>query len=287
MVAVLSAFHDDFFNPEPSGSLGDGGSDGLAERSTICYACFGSRGRHDSERDTRSKLEGDFTRARTSYPSFNTWRFITNVRTGPECGAALAAIQQEHGPDTERPITAAVWKPQDLWTRVVSRLPLEDLNNIFPGAPGVSNVELEDMVPLLETLSTHQLGLDVGSGIRPVPVLKMDYNAVPEVNRIEFNEGRRHADRIDDWYRAQSDPEAYDRNASAFREIYSGHRQVAERPGDLLERVYISLGGANFRLDGSRANAVYAVSSYFFDACHIFEEPPQSYRVGDPSAFAD
>ena len=42
-----------------------------------------------------------------------------------------------------------------------------------------------------------------------------------------------------------------------------------------MEQIYIAVGGSDFRLDQSRANAVYAIASYFFDSCDIFEAVPE------------
>jgi len=65
VTAVLSRLHDDFINPSPAGTLGDGGCDGLAEAGDIIYACYGSRAQRDAERKLRAKMERDFARAST------------------------------------------------------------------------------------------------------------------------------------------------------------------------------------------------------------------------------
>lgn len=45
-----------------------------------------------------------------------------------------------------------------------------------------------------------------------------------------------------------------------------------------MERIYVSLGGADFRYDDELANAVYAVTAFFFDECDIFEAPPADWE---------
>ncbi|MGY5884665.1 ABC-three component system protein [Modestobacter lacusdianchii] len=284
---VLSFFHDDFDNPVPTGSLGDGGSDGLAEAGTICYACYGSVAQTKVEEKLTAKIKSDFARALSSYPSFNAWRFITNVPVGPIATKALIELKSKHENDSTRPIAVRHWTVEKFWFDVVSKLAPDRLAQVFPGLPGTANVQLADLIPLLEALGSTAVAPGTVGSIRPVPVEKMDYNGLSVAKQLEFNAGRLSAASIDTWFAEVSDPELYDRQAGRFREIYLTHRAVSKQPEDILERIYASLGGTNFRFDNSRANAVYAVTSYFFDACHIFEEPPASYKVGDPGAFAD
>ncbi len=102
----------------------------------------------------------------------------------------------------------------------------------------------------------------------------MDFNNLPTGSRLEFNSGRLMAPRIDKWYAEASDPGLLDAHGERFREIYLGARDVTTEAVEILERVYVAVAGANFRMDAKRANAAYAVVSYFFDSCHIFETPP-------------
>lgn len=284
---VLEFFHDDFTNPVPAGSRGDGGSDGLAEAGTICYACYGSRAIRDVDRKLKDKLESDFARAYDVYKSFKDWRFLTNVAMGTESLKALNALQAKHENDPTRPVALRHWSIEKFWFEVASRLSVDRLNHIFPGRPGIANVELADLIPLLEALGSDDLATLTTGTIGAVPFEKMDYNGLPAATKMEFNAGRVAAPRIDQWFSEVSDPELYDRQAARFKEIYKAQLAITRRPEDILERMYVSLGGSNFRYEHARANAVYAVTSYFFDACHIFEEPPVGYRVGDPGAFAD
>jgi hypothetical protein len=51
---------------------------------------------------------------------------------------------------------------------------------------------------------------------------------------------------------------------------------------------YEALGGGSFRRLTSRANAVYAITVFFFDSCDIFEAPPiEQVRGGELDAVAD
>jgi len=271
---ILGRFHDDFTNPSPAGALGDGGCDGLADAGTILYACYGQRPARNAERELRTKLVGDFTRGRDCWTTFLTWRFVTNAPVGPETLKAFTALQQQHGEGTQRPLTMRIWRPETLWTEVVSTLAPQVLDELYPGAPGIENLELVDLLPLLDALGQSDDAEDIVASIHPVPPDKMDFNNLPTGSRLEFNSGRLMAPRIDKWYAEASDPGLLDAHGERFREIYLGARDVTTEAVEILERVYVAVAGANFRMYAKRANAAYAVVSYFFDSCHIFETPP-------------
>lgn len=278
--SVLTRYHDDYVNPTPAGTLGDGGCDGLADSGMILYACYGSRAKKDTERKLREKIAGDFTRGVGSWSSFTVWRFVTNAPAGPECVKQITQLQTTHGPGTGRPIAIRLWNPEKLWIEVLSGFSADLLDQLFPGAPGVVNVELSDLIPLLDALGDGALSRDEGLDIRPVPVGKVEFNKLPDLNQFELNSGRTLATRIDSWFAQSSNPDLHDIQAARFRAIYEENKKVVADPGPLLERIYIAVGGSDFRLDNTRANAVYAVVAYFFDECHIFEEPPANFLLG-------
>ncbi|WP_157183753.1 ABC-three component system protein [Nocardia takedensis] len=289
VTGVLARFHDDFINPAPTGTFGDGGCDGLAEAGTIAYACYGQRPGRNAETELAKKIRDDFDRAHREWRTFHTWRFVTNAPYGPKAGEVLTELQQTHGAHPVRPVRIRLFDTDKLWTDVVSTLDIDVLNDLFPGVPGAANVELRDLIPLLDKLGTVDSATYVADTIRPVPPDKMEFNALPESSRVEFNSGRLLAPRISEWYAGASDPALADSHGERFRALYRGARAVTTRPAEILERLYVGLAGSDVRMDATRANAAYAVVSYFFDSCHIFEEPPSPFPVSGeevPSAVA-
>ena len=286
VTTVLAHVHPGFLNPDPAGSLGDGGSDGLAEGGSILYACYGARPIRNAERELRRKLEHDFARALEKWPDFSKWRFVTNATVGPAATKFIADMQRAHGHRSARPIELEVWKPDRLWTDGVAKLDATQLDQLFPGVPRAANVELADVVALLDALDDGPAP-ELLNSIRPVPPTKMVWNALSGPARFEFNEGRLSHPRIDEWFVQQVNPDLRDRLGLRFRKVYEGHRSLNADARDVLERLYVSVGGSDFRFDSRRANAVYAVTSYFFDSCDIFEEPPADYSGGPLLAAAD
>lgn len=284
VTTALGRFHDDFTNPTPAGTLGDGGCDGLADAGQILYACYGQRPGRNAERETQGKITSDFARGRDSWPTFSTWRFVTNAPIGPETLKTFTDLQQQHTASSARPLEMRIWKPDDIWNEIISRLPFKVLNELFPGVPGIENLELSDLLPLLESLGHAPEDADTGAAIEPVPPSKMDFNKLALGSRLEFNNGRLMAPRIDRWYAENSDPGLYDAHGGRFAGIYHSIREAVSEPSEVLERIYVAVAGPNFRMDARRANAAYAVVSYFFDSCHIFEMPPEGWESSDAAA---
>lgn len=271
---MLAELHPGLLNPRPTGSLGDFGCDGITYMGDIVYACFGYiQGR--GERELSKKIGSDFERAVDLWPSFTTWRFVTNAGPGPLSTAVLLELRRNHAPTATRPVCIEMWNEHEMWQKCGAQLEFDQLNKLFPGVPEAADIQLAEIAPLLEQLGeSSSIPIDVGREISPVPVLKMDYNKIGSATRYEFQGGREHAQRIETWYSNQTDPTLRDRHAKRFRGIYE---KTVVNGDDAIESLYIALAGANFRLRPERANAAYAVTAYFFDECDIFEVPPSGW----------
>lgn len=276
---VLARLHSDYLNPAPMGTLGDGGCDGLANNGEILYACYGQRASTKLDQKTKEKLESDFARALFSWSSFTTWRFVTNASVGPMPINSLLTLQNRHGPKSSRPLTLEIWKaPEDFWWKAVNKLNRDQLDEVIPGVPHALNVELDDLVDLIESLEVaDETPQEQLKTIASVPPSKMDYNGLPKTTRAEFNEGRLLSRRIDEWFNRHADPTLRDMKARSFRCIYEEAKKSSTDVREIVRRIYGALGGQDFDMSTKRANAVYAVTAYFFDSCDIFEKPPSEY----------
>lgn len=282
VTALLARLHSDFLNPTPMGSHGDGGCDGLAENGSILYACYGQRATTGIDQKTKDKLESDFARAIACWDDFSTWRFVTNAPCGRLVTESILKLRKQHAPDTNRPITIEIWDVDKLWWEAANTLTPAQLDEVIPGVPHAENVELKDLVELILSLEAVAGGSsDFTGSIRPVPATKMDFNHLPATTRAEFNEGRLLSTRIDKWFSEQIDPGLRDEKALRFRAIYQEARKATSDVREIVRRVYGALGGQDFDLYTKRANAVYAVTAYFFDSCDIFEEPPAENIGGE------
>lgn len=270
-------YPDNYMNPRPAGFLGDGGCDGVMDMGKWVFACFGTRAL--GERHLAEKIGTDFARAADEWPEMERWTFVTNAQAGPIAIKKIHDLQQVHDSDSDRPIKIVSWNESRLWVEVVSRLPIDELNAIFPGVPGAVNIELQDLLPLLAELVSGHSNDDVDplDDLAEIPLSKLDYNGIPADCRVELNSGRRMSASIKRWFLANADPLIEDVAAANFRRIYSRQVEITSNPREIMERLYVSLGGSDVRFDSRRAEAVFAVSAYFFDLCHIFERTPNDW----------
>lgn len=278
VASVLRTVHVDFVNPDPAGRLGDRKCDGLADAGRIFYACYGSRPEPGStEAAIVAKINSDFDGAVCKWDCFSEWRFITNARTGPDVAHTIIKKQAAHGPTSQRPLTVVLWKNDKMWQSLMKALSEDQLDSIFPGAPGAAHPDLYDLVPLLDRLNSPIVTFEEEiAPIREVPPTKMDFNELDLARRAELNAGRTLAPHISYWYDAQGDPDLSDKHGRSFRTIYEEHATNHADSGEIMEAMYESLAGTGFRRNAALANAVYGVTAYFFDSCQIFEEPPES-----------
>jgi len=278
---LMTNLYPDYVNPAPAGSLGDGGCDGARDAGRVIYACYGTRAKDGGERALAAKVQSDFDRALLRWPPMKSWTFVTNAPFGPEALKVLHSIQEKYGGHPGRSIEALSWNSQRLWIEVVSKLTREALDRIFPGVPGSQHIELEDVLPLLASISAELGDLPFGiEELREVEFTKLDYNRIPKDTRVELNSGRRLSPAISLWFAENADPELQDKVARNLTQIYQTHASVTTSPREIIERLYISIGGSNVRVDTKRAECVFAITAYFFDQCHIFEEPPPGWSNG-------
>lgn len=267
-----------FINPQPKGTLGDYGCDGITGDGRTAYAAFGYLPNRATEAGLVGKINSDFARALAKWDTFDRWCFVTNVGIGPKAAQAFVAINRTHDSASARPIKAYPMDKKLFWSDVLKDLDESHLRSILPGVPNAMSIALGEMLPLLDVLSGSVLNGDQGARISPVSPTKMDYNELPERVRLEFNDARIHMPAIDRWFAEHRVPGLRDAQANRFRQIYEEARASSKSPNELVERLYVALGGENFRFEESRANAVYAVTVYFFDECDIFETPPEGWE---------
>lgn len=276
---ALRLFYPDYLDPDPMGSHGDGGCDGLANSGKTLFACYGQRAKSNQDNKTRDKIEHDYGRALQCWPEITEWVFVTNASVGTESTKLIVNLQKAHAQNPSiRPAVRLITCVQ-MWNEIVSQLPQHDLDTLLPGAPHAQNVIFDDLPDLIDHLDSA--ALDAGDIKPPEPVSeqKMDYNHLPKSTKAELNEGRIQAPKLDTWFNHQRDPELRDKKAKAFHQIYQKAAATSSNPAAIMEAIYIAVGGSDCRLSPERINAVYALTSYFFDTCDIFEAVPSGKAV--------
>lgn len=266
-----------FINPIPKGQLGDYGCDGITGDGEIAYACYGYLPNRAKEKDLADKVCNDFNRAKEKWPHFGTWRFVSNVGFGPIASQALIDINRNHKKGRARQIEASSFDQDIFWDELLLPLESKSLDKLFPGVPHATHIDLNDLFPLLDKLSQAQFTTTEDVPFGAISPLKMRWNRLSERVRLEFRDARLHMPAIREWFAGHTDPTLRDAQGTRFREIYLNATKDARNSNEIIEKLYVSLGGTDFRYDDDLANAVYAVTAFFFDECDIFELPPENW----------
>lgn len=272
---VLKQVYPDFLNPDPAGSSGDRGCDGIAEEGKTVYACYGKSKKAKSSRDcyVAGKMEDDLKKAVKSWPEMRIWRFVTNAGIGPATAQKILELREKYSEsNSTRPVDIRVWGCDDLWNQL-KLLDEKRITLILPPAPHAQDAKFDDIVEAIKRIRGDDAVTPTETRIGEVSPQKMDYNEIGELNRGAFNQGRQRAPEIERWFAHQADAELYDTKAKLLKNQYIKVCDTHSNSDEILERIFIYVGGGDFRCDKSREVAVYAVVSYFFDRCDIFKDP--------------
>ena len=272
---VLKQVYPGFMNPNPAGSSGDRGCDGISGDGKTVYACYGKTNTAQSSRDSHvaEKIGDDLEKAVNNWSRMKTWRFVTNAGLGPSTVSKIIDLTEQYSePKTTRPVKIEIWECEELWNRL-NRLDEKQISLILPPAPHAQDARFVDIVEAIERIGGDVTGTLPKPRIGKVSIQKMDYNKISELNRIAFNEGRQRAKEIERWFERQTDTQLYDTKAELLKEHYREVCKSCSNSNEILERLYVYVGGPDFRYDESRKMAVYTVISYFFDRCDIFKDP--------------
>lgn len=160
---ALRGYHHDldgFHDPRPVGRYGDGGCDGVADRGATAYACYGSSLARGEEAALATKLRKDFHTAVKQWPLFVRWRFVTNVPPGAKALGVLAELQQEHGPESSRPLDLRILDEEPFWDDVVGRMSVEQLSQLLGEPPTTSRLRPHQLPPATREFvnRTRELG---------------------------------------------------------------------------------------------------------------------------------
>ena len=292
---VLKAADPGFEDPNPVGGLGDEGCDGLSEDGRTFYACYGkSQKTIKGGRDAyiARKMEDDLQNAITHWQGFQTWCFITNAQFGPIATKKLMELRKHYGgSNTRTHLQILKWGCDELWA-VLCDLDEWKLGRILPKMSHAQDADFEDIINAIEHIGNDD---DVSTNtqndprIGEVSPLKMEYNHINNIDKVVFNEGRQRALEIQKWFNSQSDTTLCDTQAKLLHKRYE---HICERYSDsaeILAKLYDYVGGTDFRYEHPRAMAVYAVVSFFFDRCDIFQNPynDKLTEAGCPDAATD
>lgn len=257
----------DFCRIKPWGRQGDLKCDGFWTSEEMLFQVYAPE--EIGIAKTLSKISNDFSGAQVHWSGkFSKWTFVHNSPKGipSKVKIKLIDLHQAHN------ILTASWGIQELWNEFKN---LDDLEviSVLGAAPSYTlmrEVGFEDFRLVL--LKVAEKGPVADSEIQPVPMDKIEANALSDNVEMLIRAGMRKSPRVKDFLRSYKriDPDLGDRAAEAFKKEYSSLKQDNLLPDDIFGRLLHFAGSDN---DPKNLTSALAVIAYFFEECDIFERP--------------
>jgi len=259
----------DFARVRPWGNLGDRKNDGYLRSRRKLFQCYAPR-----EMDLRKcikKITVDFTGALPYWKEyFDEWVFTHNDVNGlaPDVLELLLRLSKKH-----KPLKATHWGYAELLAefKALSPTNVATLLGPAPDRKDIVAVRLEDVKRLLDHIAVQPEPL--GADVRSVPAAKLQYNQLSAAAAVLLTAGMTRAETVKKYLRGLADQTRYDRVAAAFRGRYAELKAQGLPPDDIFVGLQKFVAGEELPSPTHQA-ATLAVLAFFFEACEIFERPP-------------
>jgi hypothetical protein len=261
----------DFVRVRPWGNVGDRKNDGyLGSQRRMCQ-CYAPRGMHLPK--LLAKIEEDFREAVPYWKKhFDVWTFVHNDIDGlpPDALSLLLNLSAEH-----HPVTAVPWGYQELlWE--FKQLSADDMASLVGPGPTMADlisIRVQDVQNLLQHMVLQPE--PPSNDVRPVPADKLQHNQLSDGTAALLKAGMTRADIVKRYLRGLADPTRYDKVAAAFRRRYDELKVAGRPPDDIFVGLQRFVVGDQVASPREQA-ATLAILAFFFEACEIFERPPEA-----------
>jgi hypothetical protein len=253
----------------PWGNIGDRKNDGYLRSKRQLFQCYAPRGLELKK--ILDKMNEDFVEALPHWKQhFDEWIFTHNDLDGvaPDVLSLLLELSDKH-----KPLRAHQWGYNDL-LGVYKGLPETGVASLLGPAPGrgaMMSVRLRDVQALLEHIALQPEPTNVD--VRPVPQEKLKYNQLSDAVVGLVRAGMSRAELVRKYLGGVPDPTRYDRAAASFRQRYQELKAEGRSPDDIFVGLQKFVSGDTVAAASQQA-ATLAILAFFFEACEIFERPP-------------
>jgi hypothetical protein len=264
----------DFQRVRPWGKAGDRKNDGYLCSMRILFQVYSPNEMTSTK--AIAKIHADFYGALPHWQQyFDKWIFVHNSKNGlsPDILAKLLELNTTHSF-----VDVCQWGYEELRQNVFT-LDEADLASLLGSAPSskdMLDVRYEDVQEVLSKIVGQKPPLS--QDIRPVPSDKLERNRLSEGVQFLLTWGMQKADLVGDFFNDHPDPLYGDKIASAFNAKYKKCRALEMDTDTVFQMLREFAGGQTSRTVAYEA-AVYAVLSYLFEQCEIFERSPEEVVI--------
>lgn len=260
----------DFMPVRPWGRAGDRKNDGYLKSKKMLFQVYAPNKIVSTK--CIVKIDEDFKGALPHWKKyFDTWVFVHNSKAlGPDVAKKLLALGEKHDP-----LTVTHWGFEELRGEAM-KLSEADLASLFGPAPsrqGMTDLALEDLLPVLDRISRQPPAID--PDLRAVPADKLQANELSDAVAALLKAGMSRAGLVRKYFRRKMTLQ--DQIAETFRARYRFLRATGVSPDDVFAGLQRFAGG-DVVPSPKRQSAVLAVLAFFFEECDIFErtDPPEA-----------
>lgn len=260
----------DFIRTRPWGNQGDRKNDGYVRSTRTLFQVYAPN--ELSEAATLAKIDEDYQGAIPFWKDhFDHWVFVHNSPQGLGPGVTKKLLDLDSSIQNVR---VRSWGFEEL-QQIVFELGFPELTSLLgpiPSRTDVINVPYPEIEMVLRTLESRSTRL--AEEIRPVPPRKLEANSLSDAVALLLKAGMGSSNKVRDYFGKHHDPELGDRVAKAFRGEYESLRDAQHSPDDIFARLQL-IGNGTIFATPSRQAATLTVLAYLFEACDIFEPPPE------------
>jgi len=271
----------DFARVRPWGKHGDHKNDGYLRSKRMMFQCYAPLGM--TLKKLLDKIKEDFGEALPFWKAhFDTWVFTHNDKNGLAADALKLLLDLSNA---NKPLTATHWGYEEL-LQEFKKLSSSDMASLLGPAPGLTDVvrvRVQDVQYLLQHIVLQPEPTSVD--LRQVPPEKLQHNQLSDAAATLLRTGMMRAEVVRKYLRGVADQTRYDRVAAAFRLRYQELKSEGLPPDDIFVGLQKFVAGDVVPTPSHQA-ATLAILAFFFEACEIFERPPDpadSSPTGGPS----
>lgn len=265
------AYPGDFVQTRPWGRQGDEKCDGYRRSQRCFYQCYAPN--ELSQAETLRKLNEDFKGALPHAQNFfDTWVFVHNAEDGRIPTWLIKEIELLQNDHSTVHIELIGFEELRKTLFLLSDLDLVALLGPPVTQSAMMSLGFAELKPILAYLERHAPPEDEVP--RPVSPEKLAFNTLPYNVEVLLKAGMTKAALIEQYVTRTANKELGMKVATAFRNEY---RQLREQHLDGLEIFdrlrQFTLGP--YMAEAGADVASLAVLAYLFEACDIFESPPE------------
>lgn len=254
---------------------GDQGADGLSLHNRNLYACYCSSTSDAAKMQV--KFRKDVASAvRHRRNEFDTFVFVHNNTGGvnPDLSTTIANARDAH-PDIRFRYYGEPWL-----CREFGQLKQDEMEELLGFELQVRvltfQMGLDELEPLLDELQKHRVSAP-GPGTVPKPSKgKLNYNELSDEYHDALKVGFTHSYKVEAYYGGLLDTNEHDEVAAGFNRYYRELRQ-RDLPASVIMSELEDYVLGNGKVPLQKQLAAYVVLAHFFERCHIFDNPPESW----------